>query len=153
MKISLIILIALVCYLNSESQVQCWKSIDAGAYHNLAINQNGTLWAWGRNNDNQLGDGTTVNRNVPTQIGTDTDWKIISAGGNYSIAIKQNGTLWAWGYLPIFAGSIFSTPTKISNETNWISISAGDGHHAAIKTDGSLWAWGKTIQGHLESVL
>lgn len=44
--------------------------ITAGAQHNGVIKVDGTLWAWGYNQDGQIGDGTTVtNVIVPTQIG------------------------------------------------------------------------------------
>ncbi len=45
-----------------------WSYVAAGYDHVLAIRADGTLWAWGRNHRGQLGDGTTVNKNVPTQI-------------------------------------------------------------------------------------
>jgi alpha-tubulin suppressor-like RCC1 family protein len=44
-------------------------SIVTGGLHSIAIKTNGTLWAWGRNFEGQLGLGDTVNRNVPTLIG------------------------------------------------------------------------------------
>ncbi|MBK7310665.1 MAG: hypothetical protein IPI93_07695 [Sphingobacteriaceae bacterium] len=47
-----------------------WKLISCGGYHNLAIKANGTLWAWGRNNFGELGDGTNTIRNTPIQIGS-----------------------------------------------------------------------------------
>lgn len=35
-------------------------------------------------------------KNVPTQIGTDTDWQKIDVY-EHNLAIKTNGTLWVWG--------------------------------------------------------
>ena len=45
-----------------------------GASHILATKSNGTLWAWGFNSNGQLGDGTTLSRSAPVQIGTLTKW-------------------------------------------------------------------------------
>ena len=45
-----------------------WVSLSAGYYHTLARKTDGTLWAWGSNGSGQLGDGTTVDKNVPTNI-------------------------------------------------------------------------------------
>ena len=33
-----------------------------------------TIWAWGNNSSSELGDNTTINKDIPTQIGSDTDW-------------------------------------------------------------------------------
>jgi hypothetical protein len=61
------------------------------------VKQDGTLWAWGWNNNGQLGDGTRVNKNNPVQIGTATNWKTVAANQYHTLAVKQDGTLWAWG--------------------------------------------------------
>ena len=63
----------------------------------MAIKTNGTLWGWGDNGSGQLGDGTTVEKDSPEQIGTDDDWAVVTAGEGHTLAIKTNGTLWAWG--------------------------------------------------------
>src|SRR5919199_510546 len=44
------------------------KAIAASDEHNLALKEDGTVWAWGKNNYGQLGDGTTTNRNTPVQV-------------------------------------------------------------------------------------
>ena len=62
------------------------------------IKTDGTLWAWGRNLEGQLGDGTFENRNVPTQIGIDNNWDRIYAGGNTTtVGVKTDGSVWVWG--------------------------------------------------------
>lgn len=43
-------------------------SIGSGANHLLALDAAGNAWAWGLNNDGQLGDGTRLNRNSPVQV-------------------------------------------------------------------------------------
>ncbi len=131
-----------------------WAYISGGYYHTIAIKSDGTLWAWGRNNYGQLGDGTTVNKSSPIQIGTDTNWVSISCGQDYTIAIKSDGTLWAWGgnnYGQLGDGTAVDkhSPTQIGTDTSWTSISCGQGHTIAIKSDGTLWAWGLNNYGQL----
>jgi len=72
-----------------------WASVSAGENHTVAIRTDGTLWAWGDNRTGQLGDGTTIRRNIPVRIGTNNDWASVSACG--TVAIREGGTLWAWG--------------------------------------------------------
>ena len=75
-----------------------WSAIAAGAQHTIALKSDGTLWAWGRNNDGQLGVGTDANKATPTQIGPAT-WSAISAGWNHTVALKSDDTLWASKWL------------------------------------------------------
>ena len=37
-------------------------------YHSLYVKNDGSLWAMGRNNYGQLGDGTTTDRSIPIEI-------------------------------------------------------------------------------------
>jgi len=81
-----------------------WASvaIGSGGHHTLAIRTDGTLWAWGENMTNQLGDGTTTDRFSPVGIGAATNWESVVAGTagigiGHTVAIRTDGTLWAWG--------------------------------------------------------
>lgn len=138
-----------------QISAQCWQSISAGDYHSLAIKNDGTLWAWGRNTSYELGDGTDVNRNIPTQIGTANNWVKVHAGYSSSYGIKADGTLWAWGAngsgkLGTGNGNwVIATPTQIGAATNWLSVSDGWYHTIALKTDGTLWVWGDNEYGQL----
>lgn len=123
-------------------------------FHSLGIQENGTLWAWGLNDKGQLGDGTTTNRTVPTQIGTDTDWAFVAAGSNSSYAIKQNGTLWAWGdnsQGQLSDGTLIGrlTPAQVLPGTTWSQVDAGDRFVVALKSDGTLWSCGYGVFGQL----
>ena len=133
-----------------------WISVNLGWRLTTAIKTDGTLWAWGNNYIGQLGDGTIVNKPVPTQeINGATDWTSISAGDIHSTAIKSDGTLWAWGSNNrgrLGDGTMTSRPVPTredTNATNWSSVSAGGAHSTAIKSDGTLWAWGNNDSGQL----
>ncbi|HRG17495.1 MAG TPA: T9SS type A sorting domain-containing protein [Flavobacterium lutivivi] len=74
-----------------------WIYIACGFQQSFAIKSDGTLWAWGRNDAGQLGDGTTIERRLPVQIGTDNDWVAVAAGYQHGVALKSNGALYTWG--------------------------------------------------------
>jgi len=85
---------------NTPQQISTdkWVSFSASSSGSFGVKEDGTLWAWGFNGDGQLGDGTTINRLIPTQIGTDTNWKTVQSR-NYqtTMATKTDGTVWYWG--------------------------------------------------------
>ena len=74
-----------------------WVSASTCIYVSLAIKNNGTLWAWGKNTNGQIGDGTTIDRGFPVQVGSDSNWLKVSASYQHVIAMKTDGSLWAWG--------------------------------------------------------
>lgn len=126
--------------------------------HTLAIKTDGTLWVWGDNSKGQLGDGTTVSKSSPIQIGADTNWAYVNvAWGLNSFAVKTDGTLWSWGFNTGTSGGMLgdgtvvskSSPIQIGALTNWSKISVGLDHVVALKTDGTLWSWGKNASGQL----
>jgi alpha-tubulin suppressor-like RCC1 family protein len=65
--------------------------------HALAIKDDGTLWAWGLNTYGQLGLNDTTTRQVPTQVGVDTNWADVSVGADFSAALKSTGALYMCG--------------------------------------------------------
>ena len=120
----------------------------------LAIKKDGTLWAWGRNNYGQLGDGSTTDRHSPVQIGSAGNWASVSINCGSTMAIKKDGTLWAWGansYGQLGDGSTIDkhSPIQIGSAGNWASVSINTGSTMAIKKDGTLWAWGLNNSGQV----
>ena len=53
---------------DATPQMGAVESIAAGEFHTLARKSDGTVWAWGRNQYGQLGDGTLIDRTVPVQV-------------------------------------------------------------------------------------
>ncbi|MCL1864951.1 MAG: hypothetical protein FWF73_03990 [Spirochaetes bacterium] len=74
-----------------------WASVSGSQYHTIARKKNDTIWAWGKNDYGQLGDGTTTDCDRPKQIGTATDLKAVSAGIDYTTALREDGILLTWG--------------------------------------------------------
>ena len=146
---------------NKSSPVQTiagganWKQVATVGNSSAAIKNDGTLWAWGSNNNGQLGDGTITNRSSPVQtIARGNDWKQV-AMYTHIAAIKNDGTLWMWGtnnvgQLGDNTTTNRSSPVQtIAGGNTWKQVAAGNGSTAAIKTDGTLWTWGSNNYGQL----
>ena len=109
-----------------------WSKLSTGIFSNfsLAIKTDGTLWAWGANNNSQLGLGDTTDRSSPVQVGSLTNWSKLSSGQDHCLAIKTDGTLWAWGSesggrlgLGNTSGRQ-SVPVQVGSQTYWKSVFA-----------------------------
>ena len=119
----------------------------------MYLEDNGSLWVLGKNNQGQLGDGTDTNKSTAVMIEPSgvTD---ISAGGNHSLYIK-NGKLWAMGS---------NADGQLGDSTNWdrnrpilvpgivgniASIHAGRTYSYFTKQDGTIWRMGNNSDGQL----
>jgi alpha-tubulin suppressor-like RCC1 family protein len=83
--------------------------------HSLAIDKNGQIWGWGRNDYGQIGDNSLISRSTPVSIhaGNITFCKI-SAGLNHSLSLDNHGQVWGWGYNDHFQlGRDLNTKTPI----------------------------------------
>jgi alpha-tubulin suppressor-like RCC1 family protein len=117
----------------------------------------GQLWAWGKNHYGMLGDGTTVNKSSPVQVGALTTWVQMAGGGYHTVALKTDGTMWCWGrnhkgQLGQGDTTDRSSPVQVGALTTWASIGTDEGYGGfclAVKTDGTLWAWGWDNYGQL----
>ncbi|RKH18967.1 hypothetical protein D7X74_08005 [Corallococcus sp. CA047B] len=73
-------------------------AVAAGDAHTVVLKQDGTVWAWGRNDYGQLGDGLQdYRRPTPVPVHGLTGVVRIAAGESFGLAVKQDGSLWAWG--------------------------------------------------------
>ena len=133
-----------------------WSNISESIYEGVvATKTDGTLWSWGRNVYGQLGDGTTIDKSSPVQVGTLTTWSKVAGGAGQFYAIKNDNTLWSWGHnnhgqLGLGNVTSYSSPKQVGALTTWSSISGGLTFGMALKTNGTLWAIGGwNINGEL----
>lgn len=126
-----------------------WSAVAAGYYSSLAIQTDGSLWAWGDNAQGQLGVGTLTSLSSPVKVGTST-WLKAATSTSLSVGIKTGGTLWAWGNLNAFTsyGQV-STPVQIGSENVWKDVRCGYHCILLIKNDDSIWSLGVNYAGQL----
>lgn len=104
--------------------------ISAGAYHGLALRNDGTVAAWGYD-----GFGQT---NVPSGLAGVT---AVAAGLQHCLALKADGTVTAWGG---DADGQANVPPGLSNV---VAIAAGGYHSLALSGAGVVTAWGDDDYG------
>ncbi|GEL75434.1 hypothetical protein MVI01_72180 [Myxococcus virescens] len=132
----------------------CSAAVSGGWCTSFFLKEDGTLWAWGRNEYGQLGDGTTTARFTPVQVHGLTGVAAVAAGNSsHSAALKADGTVWTWGYngngaLGDGTTTNRATPAQVQGLTGVVAVAVG-GHTVAVKSDGTVWAWGWNEKGQL----
>ncbi|XP_075656376.1 ultraviolet-B receptor UVR8 [Castanea sativa] len=140
-------------------------SVAAGHYHSLALTSQAQLWAWGRNNEAQLGRGSLDPRdswNEPKRVeGLDkVNVCAAFASGVVSAAIGDDGSLWVWGkskrgQLGLGKGIIEAVvPSRVEalSGEKIAKVSFGWGHALALTEDGKLFGWGYSADARLGKV-
>ena len=102
------------------------KIISAGGGFSLALNKDGTVWAWGCNKNGEYGVGVTDGKtemelndqkNEPVKVAIENAADIY-AGGSHAMAVTEDGGVWIWGdndegQLGDYAGTNGSVPRRI----------------------------------------
>lgn len=140
-------------------------SLSAGPVHAGAIDRNGGLWMWGRNDSGEIGNGQegwydeglqSLIQREPVQVLDHV--AAVSCGWGNTAAIRTDGTLWVWGDA-LYCGNggvgnavdeagvfpLQTVPMQIMEDV--AAVSVGGGASAALKTDGTLWTWGGSDDG------
>jgi alpha-tubulin suppressor-like RCC1 family protein len=65
-----------------------WANVTGGTNFSLATKTDGTLWAWGKNTQGQLGLGNVTAYSSPKQVGALTSWLNVEAGALFTLGFK-----------------------------------------------------------------
>ena len=130
-----------------------FTTVAAGGSHSLALGDDGNTYAWGRDVEGQLGDGSAlVDSPLPVVVVTPPGVRFvaISAGFAHNLALGDDGNTYAWGY--DFYSELGDDATHLDRPTpvrvatpsgvRFTSISAGGHHNLALGDDGGTYAWG-----------
>ncbi len=120
---------------------------DVGFAHTLVLKDDGTIRAWGKNDQGQVGDGSTQRTEFPAKLNL-SNVVSVTAGSVHSIALLNDGSVWAWG--DNSRGQLAQpesvtnslVPVQVPGLENVISVLSGDGHTLALDSLGVVWAWG-----------
>ncbi len=139
-------------------------AIAAAESHTAALTRDGLIYAWGRNNEGELGDGTTISRTTPVAVDMSgvLSGKIVTAiavGDEHTVALTSEGKIYTWGrntYGQLGDGTVFNRTRPVAVDTSGVlsgkivtAIAAGGDHTVASVSAGDVFAWGNNSYGQL----
>jgi len=132
------------------------------------LTTNGEIWAWGRGEQGQLGNGSTEDSFTPVQVHLENIVAVVTGGFGMNdniFALDKNGVVYAWGFnfqdvgfaydgaqLGIFGSlglgdnreEFISTPTPLNLPRISNIITGEFGSVFAITENGDVFTWGGT---------
>lgn len=131
-------------------------AITTGDFHTCALTTLGAVRCWGWNQYSQLGDGSAVNRLVPTQVvGLTSGVAAVGAGSYHSCALTNSGAVRCWGRNQLGQLGDGTTTTRVlptpvfGLASGVAAISVADAHTCAVTAVGGARCWGWNVFGQL----
>ena len=138
--------------MDSEDSQSKAVAIAAGDFHSIVLKRDGSVWAAGRNNNGQLGDGSKDDRSRFVKV-MSSDAANVAAGSYHSVVVKQDGSVWTAGcnqYGQIGDGLTTDRVNYVKVVSSKAkAVAAGGQHSMMLKQDGSVWATGNNQYGQL----
>jgi alpha-tubulin suppressor-like RCC1 family protein len=132
------------------------QAIAAGYRHTCALLSGGNVACWGDNENNQIGDGTTVNAKAPVPVIGVSGVTAIGAGGDHTCVVVAGGAVQCWGDNeygelgdPALVTPTSRAPVTVGNVSGASALALGDHHTCALLAGGVVKCWGDNRNGAL----
>ena len=142
--------------------------VAAGEFHTCCVTAHGSLFAWGNNQDGQLGiceagvsdEGERLQMLVPTLVGGQLVGKTalqVAAGRFHTCCVTADGSMFAWGFngegqLGVGDTNHRPVPTLLRGQlvgSVAVQVAAGDDHSVCMTANGALFTMGANQHGQL----
>ncbi|XP_031387743.1 ultraviolet-B receptor UVR8-like isoform X2 [Punica granatum] len=134
------------------------KQIACGDSHCLAVTMDGEVQSWGRNQNGQLGLGTTEDSLLPQKMHAFQGMRIkmVAAGAEHTAAVTEDGELYGWGWgrygnLGLGDRNDRLFPVKVSAVygEKMVMVACGWRHTISVSASGGLYTFGWSKYGQL----
>jgi alpha-tubulin suppressor-like RCC1 family protein len=130
------------------------NQLSVAIHHTCALDTADGAYCWGLNDDGQVGDGTTTNRNVPIPIGGALRFRRVSAGAGVTCALTTANVPYCWGSNRLGAvgdgtTATRSVPTPVSGGLLFTEIATSGFVSCGLTAAGAAHCWGSNEVGQL----
>jgi len=144
-----------------------FRSVAVGLHHACALDADGRAFCWGRNDEGQLGNGSTEplcgrshdvhtcpsTSGGPRPLATSVSFSEITVGGLHTCALDRAGRAWCWGRrleAQLGTGPEDNTvPQPVLTDLRFTDLTAGVEQTCGIALDGRAYCWGRNRWGEL----
>jgi alpha-tubulin suppressor-like RCC1 family protein len=129
--------------------------ISAGGDSGYALQNDGSVWAWGDDGFGELGNGVRrLDESAPGKVIGLRDVVAITAGASTGYALSRDGSVRAWGrgdfgQLGDDRSADSSVPVLVERITHVVQVVGGGESAFALERNGSVWGWGADGFGQL----
>jgi alpha-tubulin suppressor-like RCC1 family protein len=131
--------------------------ISTGSDHACVVMTTGVVQCWGEGSDGRLGDGTTLDRDIPTPVVglplSAASVSDVTAGAATGCAITGDLAVRCWGQYVGDGGNELTVHTSaVPVQQAATQVSAGDGGCALVHAGGfktEVWCWGSDKNGQI----
>ena len=134
-------------------QADDWTDVAAVGFATCGIRAPGTLWCWGGDTTEQLGQGPgDQSTSSPTQVGSIDDYVQV-VGQGHVCARRLDGSLSCWGSNsggqvgPGGDAAVVDTPTVVPGQ--WTDVRTGGSATCGIDSEDRVLCWGTNADGVL----
>ncbi len=127
--------------------------MDGGGRHSVALDEEGVVWSWGRNDLGQLGDDTVDFRPYPRPLASLPPMRQVTAANAHSAALDTQGGVWQWGANTLGelgpGPSLIAIPEVLGDAPPFRAISVGSFTNIGLTNHGTVWTWGSDSWGQM----
>ncbi|WP_437338586.1 RCC1 domain-containing protein [Sorangium sp. So ce394] len=127
--------------------------IACGSSHSVALGKGVGVYAWGRNEVGQVGNGTEKNVLLPALVRGLEGAEVthVAAGGFHGLALYSNGRVMSWGYngsgqLGVVDvdenRSLTAVEAQVPITVKVNALAGGAYNSVALAEDATVWTWG-----------
>lgn len=127
------------------------------ALHSCAVDAEGSVFCWGSNSRGQLGNGTTIDSNLPVRVSAGGPYVAVSTGDAHTCALTVDGQLRCWGANDggqLGNGNTADAHAPVASGAGVLgykAIAAGSRFTCAIGRGADVFCWGDSHHNQLDN--